>query len=119
MWATGFYSSAYFMAGRDEDALKMLEHKSPENYGKWGWVLRGGSLAAVGRTEEASASVRETLELYPDLTVEGWVNELGLSKTERGRFIEAMTLAGFPLCAISEALAKLATPVRLPECGSR
>ncbi|MES0002049.1 adenylate/guanylate cyclase domain-containing protein [Mesorhizobium sp. M0051] len=116
MWATAFYSTAYFMAGRYEDALKMLERKTPDNYGKWEWVMRSSSLAALGRTDEANASVRETLKHYSDLTVEGMVNEFSLSKTERGRFIETMPLAGFPLCAKPGALAKLAKPVRLPEC---
>ncbi|RRH90966.1 adenylate/guanylate cyclase domain-containing protein [Mesorhizobium tamadayense] len=119
MWATGFYSTAYFMAGHYEDALKMLERKTPDNYGKWGWVVRSSSFAALGRIDEANASVRETLKRYPDLTVEGMVNDFSLSKTERGRFIETMPLAGFPLCAKPEALAELAKPVRLPECETR
>ncbi|MER9126391.1 adenylate/guanylate cyclase domain-containing protein [Mesorhizobium sp. M0959] len=116
MWATAFYSTAYFMAGRYEDALKMLERKTPDNYSKWEWVMRSSSLAALGRIDEANASVRETLKHYSDLTVEGMVNEFILSKTERGRFIETMPLAGFPLCAKPEALAERAKPVRLPEC---
>ncbi|MER8402999.1 adenylate/guanylate cyclase domain-containing protein [Mesorhizobium sp. M1348] len=116
MWATAFYSTAYFMAGRYEDALKMLERKTPDNYGKGGWVVRSSSFAALGRIDEANASVRETLKRYPDLTVEGMVNEFSLSKTERGRFIETMPLAGFPACAKTGSLAKLAKPVRLPEC---
>ena len=118
MWATGFYSTAYFMAGRYEDALKMLERKTPDNYGKWNWVVRSCSLAALGRIDEANASVRETLKHYSDLTVEGMVNEFSLSKTERARFIETMPLAGFPACAKADALADLANPVRLPECES-
>lgn len=116
MWATAFYSNAYFMAGRYEDALKMLERKTTDNYSKWEWMMRSSSFAALDRIDDANASVRETLKRYPDLTVEGMVNEYSLSKTERGRFIETMPLAGFPLCAKPEALAELAKPVRLPEC---
>ena len=74
------------------------------------------SFAALDRIGETNASVRETLKRYPDLTVEGMVNEFRLSKTERGRFIETMPPAGFPLCAKPKALAELAKPVRLPEC---
>ncbi|TJX30928.1 MAG: adenylate/guanylate cyclase domain-containing protein, partial [Mesorhizobium sp.] len=69
-----------------------------------------------GRMDEANAAVRETLKQYPDLTVESMINEVGLSTSERSRFIETMPLAGFPACAKPEALAKLAKPVRLPEC---
>jgi tetratricopeptide (TPR) repeat protein len=118
MWATGFYTPAYFMAGRYEDSLKMLERKTPDNYDKWSWVVRSSSLAALGRTDEARASVKETLKQYPDLTVEGMINEIGMSRTERDRFIETMPQAGFPLCANPEALAKLDEPIRLPECGA-
>lgn len=104
------------MAGRYEDALKMLERIAPNNYQKWNWVVRSSSLAALGRIDEANASVRETLKHHPDLTVESIINESGMSTTERSRFIETMPLAGFPACAKTGALAKLAKPVRLPEC---
>ncbi|WP_455874984.1 adenylate/guanylate cyclase domain-containing protein [Rhizobium yanglingense] len=116
MWTSNFFSPAYFMAGRYEDAVKMLERMTPNNYQKWNWVVRSSSLAALGRTDEANASVIETLKQHPDLTVESMINEPGLSTMERSRFIETMPLAGFPACAKPEALAKLAKPVRLPEC---
>lgn len=79
-------------------------------------MVRSSSLAALGRIDEANASVRETLKQHPDLTVESMINESGLSTTERSRFTETMPLAGFPACAKPEAMAKLAKPVRLPEC---
>lgn len=116
MWASNFFAPAYFMAGRYEDAVKMLERMTPNNYQKWTWVVRSSSLAALGRTDEANASVIEALKQHPDLTVESMINEPGLSTMERSRFIETMPLAGFPACAKPEALAKLAKPVRLPEC---
>ncbi|CAN7761307.1 adenylate/guanylate cyclase domain-containing protein [Ensifer sp. Root127] len=116
MWASNFFAPAYFMAGRYEDAVKMLERMTPNNYQKWTWVVRSSSLAALGRTDEANASVIEALKQHPDLTVESMINEPGLSTVERSRFIETMPLAGFPVCAKPEALAKLAKPVRLPEC---
>ena len=94
----------------------MLERMTPNNYQKWNWVVLSSSLGALGRTDEAHASVMETLKHHPDLTVESMINEPGLSTMERSRFIETMSLAGFPACAKPEALAKLAKPVRLPEC---
>ncbi len=116
MWASNFFAPAYFMAGRYQDALTMLERMTPNNYQRWTWVVRSSSLAALGRTDEAKASAMETLKQHPEVTVESMINEPGLSAIERNRFIETMPLAGFPACAKPEALAKLAKPVRLPEC---
>ncbi|TGP27330.1 MULTISPECIES: adenylate/guanylate cyclase domain-containing protein [unclassified Mesorhizobium] len=116
MWTSNFFGPAYFMAGRYEDALKMLVRMTPNNYDQWRWVVFGSTLAALGRMDEANAAVRDTLTQYPDLTVESMINQVGLSAKERSRFIETMPLAGFPACAKPEALAKLAKPVRLPEC---
>ncbi|MDI5927619.1 adenylate/guanylate cyclase domain-containing protein [Rhizobium leguminosarum] len=116
MWASNFFAPAYFMAGRYEDAVTMLERMTPDNYQRWTWVVRSSSLAALGRTDEAHASAMETLKQHPEVTVESMISEPGLSTIERNRFIETMPLAGFPACAKPEALANLAKPVRLPEC---
>ncbi|TAT97676.1 adenylate/guanylate cyclase domain-containing protein (plasmid) [Rhizobium ruizarguesonis] len=116
MWASNFFAPAYFMAGRYEDAVTMLERMTPNNYQRWTWVVRSSSLAALGRTDEAHASAMETLKQHPEVTVESVISEPGLSIIERNRFIETMPLAGFPACAKPEALANLAKPVRLPEC---
>jgi TolB-like protein/class 3 adenylate cyclase/Flp pilus assembly protein TadD len=116
MWTSGPFSYAYFMVGRYADALEMLERLTPDNYDKWRWVVRSSSLAGLGRIEEAKASVKEALKRHPDLTVEGMVNEPGTSAAKRRRFIETMPLAGFPLCASDEQLAKMSNPQRLPEC---
>lgn len=116
MWASNFFAPAYFMAGRHQDAVTMLDRMTPNNYQRWAWVVRSSALAALGRTDEAKASAMEALKQHPDVTVESMINEPGLSTIERNRFIETMPLAGFPACAKPEALAKLAKPVRLPEC---
>ncbi|MBA9034771.1 adenylate/guanylate cyclase domain-containing protein (plasmid) [Rhizobium leguminosarum] len=118
MWASNFFAPAYFMAGRYEDAVTMLERMTSDNYQRWTWVVRSSSLAALGRTDEAHASAMETLKQHPEVTVESMISEPGLSTIERNRFIETMPLAGFPACAKPEALANLAKPVRLPECGA-
>ena len=79
-------------------------------------MVRSSSLAGLGRIEEAKTSVVEALKRHPDLTVESIINEPGMSATERRRFMETMPLAGFPACAKTGALTKLAKPVRLPKC---
>ncbi len=118
-WASTFFSSAYFMAGRYEDALKMLERMTPENYHMGNWVVRSSSLGALGRIEEAKDSVRATLKQHPDMTIESMINDPGLSVTERNRFTETMPLAGFPACASPETIAKIPKPVRLPGCEAK
>jgi TolB-like protein/class 3 adenylate cyclase len=116
MWATGPFSYAYYMVGRYDDALKMLEGLTPDNYNKFRWIVRSGSLAGAGRIGEAQASVKEALKSYPDMTVEGMVNAPGVSAVERERYLSTLPQAGFPLCASDEQLAKVNLPKRLPDC---
>ncbi|PAP95466.1 adenylate/guanylate cyclase domain-containing protein [Mesorhizobium wenxiniae] len=118
LWASGPFSYAYYMAGRYQDALKMLERMSPDTYNLMRWSMRCGSIAALRRTDDVKACVAEALKRFPDLTIEAMANEPGYSEAEHQRFIETMRLAGFPPCAEPEALAKIAKPVRLPECDN-
>ena len=78
--------------------------------------MRAGALAKLGHADEAASTVSQALEYFPDLTIEGLVNDPGLSDNERQRFIETMGLAGFPACAKATDELRLAEPVRLPEC---
>jgi TolB-like protein/DNA-binding SARP family transcriptional activator len=119
MWSSKLYANAYFMAGRYEDALRMMGRMTPDNYSLHTWAERAGALAALGRTEEARTWVRRARERHPDLTIEGMANEPGFSDAERQRFIDTMRLAGFPPCATPDALAEIDKPMRLPECETR
>jgi TolB-like protein/class 3 adenylate cyclase len=116
MWTSGPFSYAYYMAGRYEDALKMLEGQTLDTYNKWRWITRSGSLAGAGRIEEAQASVKEALKRHPDMTVEGIINRSGISAAERERYLKTLLPAGFPPCASDEQLAKMTNSKRLPEC---
>ncbi|RWK67806.1 winged helix-turn-helix domain-containing protein [Mesorhizobium sp.] len=117
LWSTRMFAHAYFMVGRYDDALLMMDRLAPENYGIWGWTYRPAALAAVGRTEEAKTLFSEALKRFPDLTIEGRVNEpLVYTDADRRRLIETMRIVGFPPCARPELLAKIDKPVRLPEC---
>ncbi|WP_341872618.1 hypothetical protein [Mesorhizobium amorphae] len=115
-WATGPFSYAYVMAGRYEDALRILEQQSPENYNRFSWVYRAVSNAALGRQEEAKALVAKTLERHPDLTIETFTGGAGWSDKERELLLGAMRQAGFPACAKPEQLEDIETGIRLPEC---
>jgi TolB-like protein/class 3 adenylate cyclase/Flp pilus assembly protein TadD len=115
-WSAQIFGWAYFAAGRYEDALQMLNHLTPENYGAWGWVARAGALASLGRTAAAEATVRQALERFPDLTIERYVYVKNMNSDTRRHLIETMRLAGFPPCAKSPADVSVGEPVRLPEC---
>ncbi|TSD86088.1 adenylate/guanylate cyclase domain-containing protein [Mycobacterium sp. KBS0706] len=118
-WACGGLRYAYFMVGRYQDALRVMERQTPDNYSKFAWVERAGSFAALGRATEAQATVQEALKRYPNLTIEGHVNDPGLNDVERQRLAETMRLAGFPACAPPEEMSKLDTPLRLSECAAK
>ena len=77
MWSTVLFTSAYFMAGRYEDALRMQERLEPQNYGQDDVGISSGRARRLGRTAEAKASVAEALKWFPDLTIEGYVNTAG------------------------------------------
>lgn len=116
MWTNRPFSYAYFMAGRYEEALRMMDRIPRESYSQWLWSMRPGALAALGRKEEAAAAVKEALATFPDLTIESVANWPGFNELEYKRLIDTMRLAAFPPCAKPEYLAQFAKPTRLPEC---
>jgi TolB-like protein/class 3 adenylate cyclase len=116
VWAGNPFRHAYFMAGRYEDSLRILERQPIENYTIYAWVLRAATNAALGRRDEAKAWLARALERYPDLTIQGFNSQPGWSDAERKRLIETMREAGFPLCARPGDLSGIANPARLPEC---
>jgi tetratricopeptide (TPR) repeat protein len=66
--------------GRYEDALKVMERQTPDNYSKHAWAKRGASLAALGRKAEAKEIVEEALGRYPNLTLEEIANDAGFDR---------------------------------------
>jgi TolB-like protein/class 3 adenylate cyclase len=116
--AAGFFRLAYLMAGRYEDALRLVEREDHQTRTRGGWVHGAVIYAALGRQEDAKAAVLETLKRHPDLTIESFaLNSPGYSDAERQRLVEGMQSAGFPPCIKPEQLQAMAAPVhRLPEC---
>jgi tetratricopeptide (TPR) repeat protein len=113
------FSYAYFTAGRFEDALRILERLSKDNYNFYSRVYRAASYAALGRTAEAKAATSDALQHFPDLTIEGFTGTADYSDSDRIRLIGPMRAAGFPPCAKPEVLTKNPQLVRLPECLSK
>jgi tetratricopeptide (TPR) repeat protein len=117
MWQAKPFTYAYFMAGRYEDALRMIDRLGLDNYNLMLWSMRAGALAALGRSEEARTWVAEALKQRPEISIELMANEPGYSEAERHRFVDTMRLAGFPPCATAGQLAHVEKPLRLPECA--
>ena len=120
VWQAWNFSSAYFAAGRFEDALRILERLPKDNYNFYSWVIRAASYAALGRVRGGEGGHRRMrLQHFPDLTIEGFTGTADWSDADRMRFIGPMRAAGFPPCAKPEVLAKNPQLVRLPECVSK
>jgi hypothetical protein len=81
-------------------------------------VLRPAIYAALDRRAEAQAAVADALARFPDLSIQGIFSDPGVSEYQRLRLADALRKAGFPACAKTEDLAKLAKPMSLPECES-
>ena len=114
--APGGVSYPFFMVGRYEDALRELTANPEETLGRLNLILKAGSLAALDRGDEAKAVVARALGRFPDITIEGHAGRPDFIEHERRRFVETMRKAGFPACLPAAEIAKLANPVRLPEC---
>ena len=115
---SGSFYFAYFMAGRYEDALRIIDKQPIENRTRFSWAIRAASYAALGKREKAEAATREALEHHPDLTAEGFANEPGFNETERKKLADTMRDAGFPLCATPDQLEAVENPFRIPECST-
>ncbi len=113
---TGSFFFAYFMAGRHEDALRIIDKQPIESRTKNSWAIRAASYAALGEREKAETATREALQHHPGLTAEGYANEPGFNETERQKLADTMRDAGFPLCAKPEQLEAVKNPFRIPDC---
>ncbi len=113
---TGSFFFAYFMAGRHEDALRIIEKQPIESRTKNSWAIRAAIYAALGEREKAETATTEALQHHPGLTAEGYANEPGFNETERQKLADALRDAGFPLCATPEQLEAVENAFRIPEC---
>lgn len=113
---SGSFFFAYFMAGRYEDALHIIDKQPIESRTKNSWAIRAASYAALGEREKAEAATREALQHHPELTAEGYANEPGFNETERQKLADTLRDAGFPLCATPEQLEAVENAFRIPEC---
>ena len=106
-----------FIFGHYEDAIN-TQRRLPED--KWnpdGFAMTAGSLAALGRLDEAKALAARGFAKFPAiLSVEKFALNRGWSPPEIAPLSILMRQAGFPVCAAKADIADNPNPSRLPEC---
>ena len=80
-------------------------------------MFTAGSLAMLGRLDEAKALVAHGMAKYPGLlSIEKFAFNRNWPAPASAVIADLMRKAGFPPCAGDKDLAGTAKPVRLPEC---
>ena len=108
---------AFVLVGRYEDAIHIQSRQPEDEMNTDGFAILAGSLAALGRLEEARGVVARGLAKYPGLlSIERFALNRYWPPDASKVMVELMRKAGFPACATAEELADTSDPVRLPEC---
>jgi TolB-like protein/Tfp pilus assembly protein PilF len=68
-WKAKFYSYAYFVAERYDDALAMIDRVTPEGYTPRTWAMRAAALAELGRSDDADIAVADALAAWPGYSI--------------------------------------------------
>lgn len=105
------------MVERHTDALRAQSRLPEDKWNPDGFAMTAGSLAALGRFDEAKAIVARGVLKFPAvLTIEKFALNRDWSPPEVTLLSDLMRRAGFPACASDKDLVGTAKPVRLPEC---
>jgi TolB-like protein/Tfp pilus assembly protein PilF len=117
-WAVPCLRLAVVLVGRYDDAVRIQLRQPEEQWNSDGFVITAGSLAALGRKDEAAALARRGIARFPGLlSIERFALNRGWPPDASKVMVDLMRRAGFPACATSEELADTPNPVRLPECS--
>src|SRR6266851_4755819 len=103
---------AYYFVGRYEDVLRVITRVPQENWLSSDFAEVAGSLAELGRAEEAKTLVELGVKRYPwKLIIEVHLRFAFWSEDERVKVEKTMRKAGFPVCATDEDASKAAAPL--------
>jgi TolB-like protein/class 3 adenylate cyclase/Tfp pilus assembly protein PilF len=117
-WAIPCFRLGLVMAGRYEDVVKTQERQPEDQWNSDGFVITAGSLAMLGRLDQAKALVARGVAKFPGLlSIERFALNRGWAPKASAVMVDLMRKAGFPVCASDKDLAAIAKPVRLPECA--
>ncbi len=116
-WAVPCLRLALVLVGRYDDAIRIQLRQPEDEWNTDGFVIMAGSLASLGKKEEAAALAKRGVAKFPGLLS---IERFALNRSwahEASKVMEdLMRRAGFPACATSQDLADTPQPVRLPEC---
>ena len=116
-WAVDCFRYGLVMVGRYQDVLHNQARQPEDKWNSDGYVITAGSLAALGRLDEAKAVVARGIAKYPTLlSIEKFALNHSWAVSSSALMVDLMRKAGFPACASDKDLAAIAKPVRLPEC---
>jgi TolB-like protein/class 3 adenylate cyclase/Tfp pilus assembly protein PilF len=114
-WAIPCFRLGLVMVGRYEDAVKVQARQPEDQWNTDGFVITAGSLAKLGRLDEAKTLVAHGIAKYPgQLNIEKFALNGGWPASASAVILDLMRKAGFPACASDKDLAGIAKPVRLP-----
>lgn len=116
-WAVPCLRLGAVLVGRYDDAIRIQSRQPESEMNSDGFVVLAGSLASVGRVDEAAALVNRGLARFPGLlSIERFaLNRYWPSEASKV-MVDLMRKAGFPPCATAQELADIPDAVRLPEC---
>jgi tetratricopeptide (TPR) repeat protein len=108
---------AYFFDRRLEDLITVVSRIPEDARSRGSRALLAFSYALLGRKDEAERARAELLAKYPKISAEllinqGWV----YMRPEEELLLDGFRTASVALCASDADLAKIAKPIRLPEC---
>lgn len=116
-WAVPCLRLGAVLVGRYDDAIRIQSHQPEDEMNSDGYVVLAGSLASLGKTDEAGALAKRGVAKFPGLlSIERFALNRYWPPDASKVMVELMRRAGFPACATSQDLADTPDAVRLPEC---
>ncbi|MCA3575377.1 MAG: hypothetical protein IOC86_15775, partial [Aestuariivirga sp.] len=96
-WAVPCLRLGFVLVGRHDDAVRIQLRQPEEQWNSDGFVVMAGSLAALGRKDEAAALARRGIERYPGLlSIERFALNRGWPPYASKVMVDLMRRAGFP-----------------------
>jgi TolB-like protein/DNA-binding SARP family transcriptional activator/Tfp pilus assembly protein PilF len=118
-WAIPCLRLAMVMVGRYKDVVEIQSRQAEDDWNTDGFVITAGSLAELGRIEEAKALATRGVAKFPGLlSIEKFALNRNWPPSASKVMADLMRKAGFPACASVSELADTPNPVRLPECNA-